>query len=146
MALPHALQQMTKRPGMYLCPIEFDVAAAFIQGFDLASGGGVLVGFREWLVVKLGYGNNLAWSELVLRLAFPNAESPRQCLLQGGEQKRAVELLFRLLEEFWQEREAPHGLRRIYLRYQEWLQRQDWYGPTSPDYVADTANPQQTSP
>jgi hypothetical protein len=126
---------------MYLSLVEFDVAAAFIQGFDLASNGGALVGFREWLVVKLGYGNNLAWSESALRLAFPDAEAPRQCLLQSGEQKRAVELLFRLLEEFWQEREAPHGLRRIYLKYQAWLQRQDWYGPKSPDYFAGASNP-----
>ncbi len=141
MALPHALQEVIKRPGIYLYPVEFDVAAAFIQGFDVASSGGTLVGFREWLVVRLGYGNNLAWSESALRLAFPDAEFPRQCLLQSGEQKRAVELLFGLLEEFWQEREAPHGLLRIYLRYQAWLQRQDLYGPTSPDYFADPSDP-----
>jgi hypothetical protein len=121
---------------MYFSPVEFDVAAALIQGFDLASNGGLLAGFREWLIVKLGYGNNLAWSALVLRLVFPDAESPRQCL-QSAEQKHVVALLFGLLEEFWQERESPNGLRRIYLKYQGWLQRQDWYGPTSPDYVSE---------
>jgi hypothetical protein len=137
MALPHALQQVTKRPGMYFSPVNYDTAAAFLQGFDVANSGAALTGFREWLVLRVGCGNNLAWSELVLRLAFPDAESPRKCLSQSGNQKQATELLFGLLDEFWHQRETHQGLRRIYLCYQEWLRRQDWYGPSSPDYIAD---------
>jgi hypothetical protein len=141
MPLPHLLQHVAKQPSMYFNPVEFDVAAAFLQGFDLANSGGVLVGFREWLVVKLGYGSNLIWSALALQLLFPESESPRQSLVDSGDQKRAVELLFGIVEEFWQERESLNGLRRIYLKYQTWLQRQEWYGPTSPDYFADASNP-----
>jgi len=136
MAVSYVLEHVMKHPSMYFSPVEFDVAAAFIQGFNLAGSGGLLVGFREWLIVKLGDGNNLTWGALVLRLAFPDAETPRQHLLRSGEQKRAVEFLFGLLQEFWQERESHGGLRRIYVKYQEWLQHQDWYGPSSPDWIA----------
>jgi hypothetical protein len=137
MPLPYALQQMIRRPEMYFTPLGFDVGVAFLQGFDLACNGGVLLGFREWLIVRLGSGNNLAWSELVLRCTFPDAENPSQRLLQPGGQQHAVALLFGLLEEFYQERDTPQGLRRIYLRYQRWLQDQEWYGSSSPDYLAD---------
>ncbi len=139
MALPFVLQQVIKRPGMYLPVVEFDVAAGLIQGFDLASSGGLLVGFREWLVLKLGYGNNLAWPGLVFRLAFPDSASC-QHPIPGEQQKCAVDSLFGLLEEFWQERESDHGLRRIYLRYQEWLKCQDWYEPGSPDWIEEEAS------
>jgi hypothetical protein len=136
-SLPYLLQQVMQNPGMFFSPVEFDVASAFIQGVNLSSSGGVLVGFREALITKLGYGNNLIWSELALRLIFPGDECPRLRLVEGGNQKRAVQLLFELLEDFWRERESPQGLRTIYLKYQTWLKHQDWYGPSSPDYVAE---------
>lgn len=138
LALPHLLQQVKRCPGMYLSAVDFDMATALLVGFDLANFGGVLIGFREWLIVKLGYGNNLSWRLLILCVVFPDAENPRQQLHQPRAQDRAVEALFSLLEEFWEEKEAPNGLRRIFLRYQEWLQRQDWYEPSSPDYIADS--------
>jgi hypothetical protein len=136
MTFPRDFEYVFQKPGMFFSPVEFDIAVAFIQGFDLANCGGVLVGFREWLVIRNGCGNNLAWPELALRLAFPDAESPRQQLVQSSNQKRAVELLFRLLGEFWRERETPQGLRRIYLSYEGWLQSQDWYNSSSSDYIA----------
>jgi hypothetical protein len=120
---------------MYFYKVEFDVVAAFIKGFDLAMTGGLLVGFREWLVVKLGYANNWPWEGLVLRLTFPETESARSQLPQAENQQRAVESLFGLLEAFLQEREAPDGLRRIFLRYETWLRQQDWYGPSSPQWL-----------
>jgi hypothetical protein len=132
MPLPQSLE---------LSPVEFDVVAAFLQGFHAATCGGLLEGFREWLVVKLDHGSNVAWSQLALNLAFPDAASPRHCLSENGGQQRAVEVLFGLLEEYWQAKESLHGLRGIYVKYQQWLQRQDWYGPSSPDYIASETRP-----
>jgi hypothetical protein len=126
MSLPPALEHVKKHPGMYVYKAEFDSMAAFIGGFDLATNGGLLLGFREWLIVKLGYASNLAWPALALRLIF-----------HANNQKRAVAELFDSLEAFLQERQAPDGLRRIILAYQEWLKRQDWYGPSSPEWIAD---------
>jgi len=142
MPLPQSLERVRQHPGMYLSPVEFDVVAAFLQGFHVATCSGLLEGFREWLVVKLGHGSNLAWSQLALHLAFPDAPSPRQRLSEHGGQQHAVEVLFRLLEEYWQAKESPQGLRRIFVDYQHWIQRQDWYGPSSPDYVASETGPE----
>ena len=96
----------------------------------------MLVGFREWLITKLGDGNNLSWPALVSHLAFLGAESLRQPLQIRGHGP-GVDLLFRLLEEFWQKREAPDGLCQIYLKYHEWLRTQEWYGPSFPGFIAD---------
>src|SRR5439155_10334091 len=82
MGLPQQIDHFIKRPTMYVPSLDFDAVAGFFQGFDVATYGGLLTGFREWLIVRLGYANNLAWTQLVLRLAFPDAESPRQKLLQ----------------------------------------------------------------
>jgi len=141
MAAPTLLQDMMRRPGMYFSPVEFDSVIAFLQGFNLACHGGALLGFREWLVVRLGNGNNLCWSALVLELAFPEAENPREQLLQTDGQKQAVRVLFSLLNEFMETISKPVGHREIFLRYQTWLMRQDWYVPSSPDYLADPTSP-----
>jgi hypothetical protein len=142
MSLPDVLEHMKKRPGMYVAKVDFDSVAAFIAGFNLATNGGLLVGFREWLIVKLGYGNNLVWDALVLKLTFPEAESASNQLLQAEQQKRAVESLFQLLEAFLQEKNSPDGLRRIFISYEEWLKHQDWYGPSSPSWIADCGAPE----
>jgi hypothetical protein len=45
------------------------------------------------------------------------------------------------LEEYWQAKESPQGLRGILVKYHHWVQRQDWYGPSSPDYIASDMDP-----
>src|SRR2546426_1003256 len=107
MALPQPLEHFMKRPGMYVSPVEFAVVAGFLQGLHVATG--VLTGFREWLVVKLGYGNNLAWPALALRLIFPDAESPGQELLQDAAQRQAVESCSRSLKSFGRSEDQPKG-------------------------------------
>jgi hypothetical protein len=38
------------------------------MGFDAALEWTLLDGFREWLVVKAGFGGNLTWSALMLKM------------------------------------------------------------------------------
>jgi hypothetical protein len=73
----------------------------------------------------------------VLRLTFPEAESRGRQSIEPENQKRAVESLFEQLEAFLQQRASPDGLRRIFLGFERWLRRQDWYGPSSPQWIAD---------
>ena len=100
MNAPYTLRESLTRLGMHIPVVDFDSVSAFVCGFDLATGGGALEGFHEWLVVKLGRGNNSAFTELVLELAFPEAESPRDQLRTGAGDKRATDLLLAFLEEF----------------------------------------------
>ncbi|MCB5912351.1 hypothetical protein [Streptomyces pinistramenti] len=41
---------------------------ALVLGVDTGSSGGMLVGLREWLIVRLGHGDNLVWVALVRHL------------------------------------------------------------------------------
>jgi len=131
MPLPHVLERVRKCPGMYLRCVQFDVAVAFVDGFDLATNGGLLVGFREWLIVRLNAGDNLAWSELILTID----QSERAGDPSTATEEARVAFLFSTLDEFLTERERPTGMRSIFVRYEDWLRAQDWYDPGSPDWV-----------
>lgn len=119
MALPEVFEGIRRRPAMYLDPATFDTVVAFTLGYDDALSGGFLVGFREWLIVKAGDGNNLAWTGLVRSMCRCNEVSDAE----------ARESLFGLLAEFRAARADREGLKRIYLNYEEWLCRQSWYTP-----------------
>jgi hypothetical protein len=121
----NAIENVMKYPGTFFSPVEYDVASAFLTGFDVATHGGLLVGFHEWLLPRVGGGDNQYWTELVLYLLFPGAPSPREHLARCKDQEQLVRSLFSLLEEFWLERDELHGLRGIYSRCHEWLQKQE---------------------
>ena len=108
------------RPGMYVSEETYPVISAFVQGYDQACEGGVLVGFREWIITSLGYGDNLHWAALVLHVAFPASSPPRDELLQGPQQHRhAIDTLFRLIAEFEEVRSKHGGLNSVFLAYNE---------------------------
>ena len=102
---------------MYLRTTSFDTAVAYLTGYDAALRGGLLFGFQQWLVMRVGEGNNLVWSELA-----------RDLLLQrspGMQEHELVRPLFHLLDEFLVEvgpRKA--GLGDILQAHREWLQAQ----------------------
>lgn len=131
MALPYELDHVRRRSGMWIHAASFDTLAAFIQGADMVAKGGILTGFREWLTVKVDCANDMAWTELVLELAFPGSRSAREELAKVTDQTREIECLFGLLDEFCEEKQKA-GLRVIYLKYEKWLRDQDWYQPVNP--------------
>lgn len=126
MEFPRTLGQFFKRPLMFIRRADIDAASAFLMGFDLARDGEVLAGFREWLVMKLGYGNNFAWPELAIRLGYPEP-LVRPLVLPAEDRERLMGLLFETIEEFWKEREAARGPGEILRRHSDWLRSQDWY-------------------
>jgi len=138
MAMPLIFQHVAARPSSFLASVEYDVAIGFIDGYDAATHGGVLVGLREWLIVKLGFGNNLIWSSLIQRLIFHEQSNANEVFPDPVKPELSIRKLFTILDEFATERDSANGLRSIYLRYHQWLQSQDWYDSESPDYVEDT--------
>jgi hypothetical protein len=135
MSLPEVLANLRKRPGMYLYPVTYDIAAAFVDGYDTATQGGLLVGFREWLVVKLDEKSNLAWPARVIDLM--QRTTGMKELKSPDNHKAAIEFLFATLDQFLDERDEWGGMRRIYVAYERWLHRQDWYDSSSPDWIPD---------
>jgi len=129
-------ENVRARTGMYIQDATYRAAAAFVLGYDIASEGGVLVGFREWLIPQVSGGNNLAWSALVLHVAFPEALDPDAIVASSPETERhAIDVLFRLIGEFDDVRKERDGLRKVYLDYERWLRAQDWYDSESPQWI-----------
>jgi hypothetical protein len=111
---------------MYALDNSYATMSAFVLGCDAGSCGGMLTGFREWLIVRLGTGNNLAWTGLNLHLAPGGFVHP----LTSEADVAAVTTLFDLLDEFMEQRERHDGLLAIYGEYQSWLNTQTWYRKT----------------
>jgi hypothetical protein len=116
--------------GMYFIEESYSIVAAFIMGYDLAYQGGLLNGFREWLILKVNGCNNLSWEELVLQIAFPDSKSPRELLkARPNLERQAIDMLFALLAEFDEVRSKYDSLKDIFFRYQQWIEVQeqnDW--------------------
>ncbi|WP_447006689.1 hypothetical protein ACRAKI_09525 [Saccharothrix isguenensis] len=89
----------------------------------------MLTGFREWLIVRLDGGHNLAWPALVLRAVAAEERVADLKSADGESDKFRLDGLFRLLDEFFEQKGDRDGVARIYFRYGEWLKGQSWYRP-----------------
>lgn len=117
-SLVDLLVPLERHPLMYLCDERFATLAAFLQGHAVASGS--LLGFREWLVLRVGSGFNLGWEALVLGLVFPDAADPWEALRFGRGEREACSTLLRLVGEFLGESAHVEDLER---RYADLLER-----------------------
>lgn len=122
-------ESVRSRTGMYFSQETYAVVAAFVFGYDAACEGGLLAGFREWLVVRLRTGSNLHWTALVLHAAFPDAASPQEAASAGSAAERhAIDTLFDLLAEFDAVRANKDGLKDVFVAYENCMResvRQD---------------------
>ncbi|WP_437814637.1 hypothetical protein [Sorangium sp. So ce1078] len=118
-------ESIRKRTGMYFQEPTYSAVAAFVLGYDTAHEGGVLSGFKEWLVLQLGTGSNLTWTALVLHAAFPDEPSPQDAVVSSpATQRQAIESLFNLIAEFHETRANRDGLRKIFVSYDYWIKQQ----------------------
>lgn len=107
---------------MWLTETSYDTVVAFIEGYNAAMMGGLLVGFREWLITRIQGGNNLSWSALV-DLAADEAQTEPAATADDARRREA---LFELLSQFFAERSGGDGVRSIFRRYEAWLATQSW--------------------
>ncbi|MFD9219524.1 hypothetical protein ACFWDI_05725 [Streptomyces sp. NPDC060064] len=90
-----------ERPKMLGLDGSYVTVAAFVNGCDAGNSWRLLDGFAEWLAAELGEGTNLSWQALILRYALPNGPRPSPTSpLSARDNSRAVETLFRLLDEY----------------------------------------------
>lgn len=134
MSLPYNLDNVRKCPSMCLPVVSYDAAVAYVEGANAACDGGLLRGFREWLIVKFGGGNSLVWWALVLFLIFPESKNPLVEYDKFDDQQALIEQMYGLLDNFYEERQEK-GLRRIYMDYEKWLRTQSWYKPGWPTWI-----------
>ena len=110
--------------GMFLPGKTYGEFVALVYGFDIARDQKPLEGFKEWLVLKFGKGNNLTWGALALlglRIVLPSfVAGPAQLHIE------AIAGLTSLISEFTKDREEK-GIDEILDNHKNWLHRQDWY-------------------
>ncbi|HVX91229.1 MAG TPA: hypothetical protein VHC20_06440 [Candidatus Paceibacterota bacterium] len=109
---------------------------SYLLGYDAALDQSVLKGFAMWLICRADGFNNSQWSMIVLRIALPEKQGLKPGTpLNAKEARCAVDTLFDLLEEFFAYRESK-GLRVVYLDYERWLRKQDWYDEDWPGWYS----------
>lgn len=123
------LEQLAGQPGVLVGDHGFRSVVTFLSGADYAAGGSWLVGFREWLVVRVDAGKAAHWSQLVLREIAPDRR-PED--LDRAETERAIRLFCGWYEEYWTARTSRGGLRRIFFDFETWLRKQPGYDPRNP--------------
>ena len=71
-------ENVRANPGMYIPNATYEAVAAFVLGYDIACEGGVLVGFREWLIPRVGTPGT-TWAGRNLRCIWRSGKqiSPR---------------------------------------------------------------------
>lgn len=106
---------------MFLPRVTYDTVVAYLLGIDDACNREFLKGFQEWIVPIVNNGSSQAWTEKVLRIAFPKSIDPRSELLKESNITIAIECLFQCLEDFLTEKQKDHGIDLIIQRYQDWL-------------------------
>jgi hypothetical protein len=114
--------EVRQRPGMFGVEGSYRSLCAFVLGVNAGNGWALLLGFQEFLVTRLGYGDNLFWSALVSHLAFPGSDRDRHAVLdEPGYDEIASATLFQLLDEFL-ERRSRGGHIAIIAEYLAWRQ------------------------
>ncbi len=117
------VRSICARPGMYVGQPSYHAVCCYLDGFNVGRGGGPLLGFREWLIVRANSGNNLHWPELVRRLSEVG-----QSTSQVSEEER-IKALGNRIDEFLRYRN-DNGITKVFYEYGRWLLRKRWYrGP-----------------
>lgn len=94
----------------------YGLVVAALIGFDQATHGGALVGFREWLVVKFNGLSSFSWDSIVTTIL-----STRKTL----DSNERINFLLDMIEEYVDERNSK-GIVSIFFAYRDWRDVQPW--------------------
>jgi len=112
------LELIRTRPEMYGLDGSYRDFVTYLYGYDAGTRDTALLGFREWLLLRLDRQSGLGWPSLVLNLAIPDTPVPHNRALSEPQNRAAVVVMFQLLETFLNDRDSDrHGLRKIFSSY-----------------------------
>lgn len=107
-----------RRPDAYFLDGSFRDAVAFVTGCDAGNAQGLLIGFSEWLAIRLDCEADLPWPELVVMAArVPVASADIKNGVDESINARLVDTLFALLDEFLDEKRGAVGASMIITGY-----------------------------
>ena len=113
------LEILRNRRGMFLMEGTYGEACALIVGYDVATSGGFLDGFGEWLAVIADRESHLTWWLHALAITHGVDDARKVVLVSAAEHHRAIIGLADLLERFRRELDR-HGRREIFRAYLNW--------------------------
>lgn len=129
------VHEVCTRTGMYVAPATFRMVVAYLNGYNDAIHGGLLQGFREWLIVRANGGNNSLWHAIIPHIILPDADDPNAAIDESeANNARAIQMLETLFNEFSADLEQD-GLRGVFHAYEKWLSTQSWYDESSPQFL-----------
>lgn len=89
------IRGLRRHPGMFgVAPDDYSALVAYLCGYDAATNGGFLSGFRELIELKLGRTTNVAWWDVVTQLRRPGEDNAH---VSDAER---IAYLLDVLEEF----------------------------------------------
>ena len=77
--------------------------------------------------MEYGGADNQGWPDLIRLLATRDRVA--------DDVDAMIEFLFRTLDRYLEFRNGQDGIRRVYLRYEDWLRIQAWYLPDHPGWI-----------
>jgi hypothetical protein len=107
--LPDFLPKLKKFHGIYVMRKTYEGTCAFLDGYELGCGYRTLKDFHSWLVPRGRGRPELYWPLLVLCEIYEDQALPDLRYFTPVQDEEAVEVLFRLLDEFF---ESPNGKSR----------------------------------
>jgi hypothetical protein len=96
------IDELKRRPSMFLRKIDYNSCVAFLKGADVALNGALLIGFGDGLRTRTNKGSNLSWQQKVLFVAFPEEKTPWGVVDNGDTQANqlAIQVLFECLDAY----------------------------------------------
>lgn len=103
--------------------IRFDALVAYVLGMDVGSGGRLLDGIGEYMLMRGGGPRNYVWWGLATIHAVGDRSGP----LTSEEDRTATSYLFDALDEFFAETSTERGRAGVFREYERWTRTEAYY-------------------
>ena len=137
------VENLTKRPAMFVGRESYVGACAYLGGIDHALGGSFLAGFHEWLTMKFGRWHNVHWSAIPEFELLGNGGGLRREFSEQ-EESQLLNSLRELLIEYLRYRQEV-GLRNVYYDHGKWLRQHSWFDENVERYGSSAGPKKKTA-
>ncbi|WP_410646496.1 hypothetical protein [Amycolatopsis sp. cmx-4-54] len=100
-SLREFIPELRKHLGVYVMYRSYLELCSFISGYEACAGSTLMKSFHEWLVDRKKGRPELYWPFLVLCEIYPDGALPKLRELTDQQSAAAVDKLFDLLDEFF---------------------------------------------
>ncbi len=135
------IDHLTKRPEMFVGSSSFDCVTSFLCGYDSAKNSNFLIGFQEWLTMRIGFGHNLVWYALVEQEVLGHIQT-NPVNRSKEENQQLLEGLRLILTEYFRHR-SKIGIRNVLYDHGCWIRKHDWFDENVERYGSSSGPAEQ---